>query len=144
MEHRLQDHSLSGSPGSFAPSLGKDVRDQQTRADQGRGGLVRTIALLSAYAQIRHDMALMALRKPSLSKPLNMACPMPTDTPEKDGDFHAPIAAVSAIRHTAEQSLTWATAPLCQCMAPLRHADADAVSMKPTFRYKKLKEHQHF
>jgi hypothetical protein len=72
-------------------------------------------------------MALMALRKPSLSKPLNTA-----------------IAAASTIRHTVEQSLTWATAPLCQCMAPLRHADADAVSMKPTFRYKKLKEHQHF
>jgi hypothetical protein len=104
---------------------------------------VRTIAWLSVSAQIRHDMVLMASRKQSLSKPLNMACPMPTDTPKKDGDFHAPIEAASAIQRTAKQLLTWAIVPLCRCMAPLRHADADAASMKLTFRYKKLKEDQH-
>jgi hypothetical protein len=83
-----------------------------------------------------------AWRRPSLLMLLNMAYPSLTDTPVMDDGFRVPIVAASAIRRTAKQTSTWAVMPSYQYRAPQRHADAGAVLMKRTSRYKKLNECQ--
>ena len=142
MQHQARDHNSSGLPSSDSSSLAREERDLRLQECRGLGAIARMTAWKCASDQARLDMVWTVWRGQSQSMLLSMACPSLTDTPVMDDGFRVPIVAASAIRRTAKQTSTWAVMPSYRYMAPQRHADAGAVLMKRTSRYKKLSVRQ--